>query len=165
MDRIVAVDPGDSTPAPTVDELLNAFRDAKPTTLAQIFWRVRDFRAQTWKTNKERMSRVIPIFRALIAQDSEDRFHRNHGELGFVLKDLEQPVWSEAEAELTEAIRIRHQLGQDELLYFRFYEFNRALCRIARGTMKVNGAGVPKPLRDGIVSDLKSAAVSQPLYL
>jgi hypothetical protein len=160
VDRLIAVDPDDpSTPTPTADELQASFQGARPSTLAQIFWRARDFRAQTWRTDKARMSRVLPIFRALIAQDTNNRWHRNHGELGFALKDQDPPAWEEAERELTEAIRIRDAVGERDIPYFRFYEFNRALCRIAGDPMARSNTGTtPDPLREEILNDLKAAA-------
>ncbi len=73
------------------------------------------------------MERTIPVFRALIASDPEGRFHRNHGQLGFALKDKEPPDWREAEAELTNAIMIR---GDPNVEGYWLYELNRAICRI-----------------------------------
>lgn len=161
VDRLIAVDPDDpSTPIPTADELLASFQGARSTTLAQIYWRARDFRAQTWRTDKARMSRVIPIFRALVAQDTNNRFHQNHGELGFALKDQDPPAWAEAEAELTAAIRIRDAVGDQDISYFRFYDLNRALCRIARDPTGGNTATTTaEPLRQEILNDLKAACI------
>jgi hypothetical protein len=165
VDRLIAVDPDDpSTPTPTADELLASFQGARPSTLAQIYWRARDFRAQTWRTDKARMSRAIPIFRALVAQDTDNRFHQNHGELGFALKDQDPPAWDEAEAELTEAIRIRDAAGDQDISYFRFYDFNRALCRIARDpTRRGTSAVTAEPLREEVLNDLRAAATSPEL--
>ncbi len=110
------------------------------------------------------MSRVIPIFRALVAQDTDNRFHQNHGELGFALKDQDPPAWDDAEAELTEAIRIRDAAGDQDISYFRFYDFNRALCRIARDpTRRGTSAVTAEPLREEILNDLRAAATSPEL--
>src|SRR6266536_1536213 len=53
------------------------------------------------------MERTALIFRALIAADDENKFHRNHGQLAFVLKDKRPPDWPAAAAEFTRAISIR----------------------------------------------------------
>jgi hypothetical protein len=59
----------------------------------------------------------------LIASDTADRFHRNHGELGYAPK----PDWKAAELELTKAIEIRDRIGESG---YGGYEFNRAVCRV-----------------------------------
>ncbi|AKB74055.1 hypothetical protein MSLAZ_0794 [Methanosarcina lacustris Z-7289] len=54
---------------------------------AQIYFEAADIRFQNWRNYKPVMERTIPIFRALIASDTENKNHRNHGNLGFALKD------------------------------------------------------------------------------
>ena len=75
--------------------------------------------------------------------------HRNHAQLGYALKDKEPPDFAAAEAELTEAIKLRNDDGDRGFL---LYEFNRALARI--------GAFGPNPdpeVRAAIDADLKAA--------
>jgi hypothetical protein len=73
------------------------------------------------------MERTIPIFRALIASEGDQRDHNNHGQLGFALKDQEPPEFKEAERELSTAIEIRDSQHEPGALD---YEFVRAFCRI-----------------------------------
>jgi hypothetical protein len=161
-DRLIAVDPDDpSTPTPTEDQLVAAFRGTKSSTLSQIYWRATDFRTQYWRTDRARMSRVIPIFRALVAQDSQGKYHQNHGQLGFALKDQVPPAWKEAEAELSVAIRMRNRVGDEDVPYYRYYEFVRAQCRIALDPTEKTSTASSTPLRDEILSDLKAAALNR----
>jgi hypothetical protein len=69
----------------------------------------------------------IPIFRALIESDKAERYHRNHGQLAYALKDKSKPEWETAEQELSKAIEIRDRIRD---IGFGTYEFNRAVCRI-----------------------------------
>ena len=124
VDRALDSPPG--TPVPTQEELTKAVTDASDAVRIQIFRRARELRQKTWRDEKERMAVTIPVFRALIGSDSRGQFHRNHGQLGFALKDQPAPDWQEAHAALTEAIRRRGGADQGWL----YYEFNRVLCRI-----------------------------------
>jgi hypothetical protein len=96
------------------------------------------------------------VFRALIACKSQDSYeHRYHGHLGFALKDQRQPEWMEAEAELTEAIRIRDGLRERGWVY---YELNRAICRIALACKSpTKGKSSPEE-KERIVNDLRVLA-------
>src|SRR5260370_7423856 len=76
------------------------------------------------------MALTIPVFRALIAADTNDQYHRNHGSLGWALKD--QPnaglaEWQAASDELTTAIGIR---DRRRVSGWELYEANRALFNI-----------------------------------
>ena len=53
------------------------------------------------------MQLTIPIFTALVKDDIHGVFHRNHGQLGFALKDQQPPDWAAAEVDLTAAIDSR----------------------------------------------------------
>lgn len=102
---------------------------ASSSVKTQIFYSAEDVRRNNWREQqtKPKMERTIPIFRALIASDPEGRYHANHGQLGFALKDQKQPSWEEANLELTRAIEIR---GSWQDKGWLFYEFNRAICKI-----------------------------------
>ncbi|HEX4658351.1 MAG TPA: hypothetical protein VH307_13280 [Streptosporangiaceae bacterium] len=76
---------------------------------------------------------TIPVFKALIAADASNQYHRNHGALGWALIDQDLPenigreTWQEARDQLTSAIEIRDMLG---IIGWRLYEANRARCNI-----------------------------------
>lgn len=120
---------GDDANRPSQAELDQGLARASSETRAHIFYRAQLVRWRNWREDatKPIMERTVPIFRALIAADSEDRYHANHGQLGFALKDQRKPDWVAAEAALSRAIAIRGDPGNSE---WRSYEFNRALCRI-----------------------------------
>ena len=146
------LDPEPGAPAdPDQNTLDESMKSASPLVRAQVFARARDQRRRTTgKTDErsvDRHARTTPVFRALIAADPEQQFHRNHGQLGFALKDREPPEWQSAEAELSEAIRVRDQLGQTGFL---LYEFNRAVCRIH----------LRPDSPDAILADMRAAAQS-----
>ncbi len=102
------------------------------------------------------MQRAIPVFRALIASDADKSFHRNHGELGFALKDLDDPRWQEALEALSEAIRRRGMPRAG----FLWYEYNRVLCLI-----NLEGSSrAPDGLEQLIMDDLRSL-IRSPMVL
>ena len=93
-----------------------------------VYFLAREARRPNRETNKLKMERTIPIFRALIASEEGGRHdHNNHGQLGFALKDQEPPDCKEAELELSTAIEIR---DSQQVTGALDYEFVRAFCRI-----------------------------------
>jgi len=126
----------------------------------QVFNHAWQVRSENWRDshNKEKLERVIPVFRALISDDTQDRFHMNHGQLGFALKDKLPPDWDEAEKELTRAIEIRGSSSEHGWL---FYEFNRAYCRIMSDPAYVQGHSSGSELRAKIIEDLQVAAQAE----
>ena len=46
----------------------------------------------------------------MIECDTDKKYHRNHGQLGFALKDRQPPDWTRAEKELSTAIEMRDRL-------------------------------------------------------
>lgn len=107
-----------------VDEAIAA---ASPLIKTQAFLQASRQRQESWNRNseKEKMERTIPVFKALIAADTGRRYHRNHAQLGYALKDSRTPLWADAEKALAEAIK-RRGPGRGWILY----EFNHALCLI-----------------------------------
>jgi hypothetical protein len=79
------------------------------------------------RTDKDLMALTVPVFYALIAADTDNKYHRTHGSLGWALKDKIPPDWRGARAELTRAIAIRDRLN---ITGWRLYEANRAVCNI-----------------------------------
>jgi len=135
------------------EELAKAITEASREARAKIFWDAYKQRAGTWRHQKPVMELTIPIFRALIESDKLRQYHMNFGQLGFALKDRQQPDWVTADKRLTEAIEIR---GDWRETGWVIYEFNRAVTRIhleadAGGT----SPGFPK---EYILEDLRIAA-------
>lgn len=113
----------------TQEELNSAITKASRPVKMQIFYQAQQMRSQNWRNyeDKPKMELTIPVFRALIASDTNDHFHQNHAQLGYALKDKRDPVWREAEAELSKAIEIRNKSNDAG---WPFYEFARAICRV-----------------------------------
>jgi hypothetical protein len=123
-----ALDPNSGADMSSQGELNAAIARSSSYARQQAFQRAEVHRRANWRTNKSVMELVIPVFRALIASDSEHVYHRNHGELGFALKDKADPEWREALRELTTAIEIRGQPASEK--GWAVYEAVRTLCRI-----------------------------------
>ena len=119
----------DDLDTPPVDEaeLKEAILAAPASIKTVAFNMAHDFRNNTYEEHPERIDRAIPVLEALIEDDVTNRYHRNHAELAYVLKDKISPEWKRAEEALTKAIEIRDRRNHSG---FRLYEFNRAICRI-----------------------------------
>lgn len=149
------LNPGRDIEAVTQEELDRAIAAASYNVRVQIFNQAWSVRGDNWRTDKARMALTIPIFRALIKADPEDKYHMNHGQLGFALKDQAEPDWKGAEAALDKAIQIRgpwRETGR-----WLFYEFNRALCRIHLDPAFAAERASDPELRKLIVDDLTAA--------
>jgi hypothetical protein len=94
------------------------------------------------------------VFRSLLGLDAE-RKYRDHGELGYALKDKETPAFAEAATEFTDAIRLRGGAREHGWL---MYEFNRAICRIELDPAKTSGMPSSEKVRTGVLEDLLTAA-------
>lgn len=136
------------------DELNAAVTAASPVVRAQIFSRASQ---QRRRRDPDQTARTIGVFRALVAADTERRFHGTHAQLGYALKDKADPDFGAAEAELDAAISIRDRLRERG---FYLYELNRALCRIETDPGKADGQPSSDELRERIVADLNRAARS-----
>jgi hypothetical protein len=123
------LNPSADLPPVTQEELDTAVALASAPVKVQTFNQAEQLRSDNWRDpkSKPKMELTIPVFSALIRSDTESRYHRNHAQLGYALKDKLQPDWVEAEKELTTAIGIRGSWQENGWL---FYEFNRAQCRI-----------------------------------
>jgi len=121
-------DEGELDIQPLKEAIIMASRAAR----FEIFKEARAVRSANWKKNVPLMERTIPIFEALIDNKEGEQFHRNHGQLGYALKDQggsddTKKDWNRAYQELTKAIDLRDQGGIEG---FSMYQFNRALCGI-----------------------------------
>ena len=110
-----------------VTKLKAAIIAASPGFKVQIFYMAHDLRSEYWESNKTLMERTMPVFEALIESDKENLFHRNYGQLGYVLKDKIPPDYVGARAALSKAIELRNKRGQ---VGFQLYELNRAICSV-----------------------------------
>jgi hypothetical protein len=129
----------DEPPVPPA-ELDQAIAKASRVMKSRIFYEAARVRRETWRREKAQMERTIPIFAALCHDDKKDRYHANHGQLGFALKDKTRPDYEEAEKQLTKAIEIRDQVSPGR--GWPYYELNRAICRIYL-SRPVSGSAVP----------------------
>lgn len=145
-----------STPTSDVniDDLKKAIKAASPGFKVQIFYMAHDIRSEFWETNKSLMARTIPVFEALIESDADGLFHRNHGQLGYLLKDKLPADYAAACAALSKAIELRDKRGQTG---FQLYELNRAICNILLDKEYKAGKPSTKAAKTLILSDLKAA--------
>ena len=151
------LNPSPELPAVSQEMLDSAVASASRPIKVQIFNQAWSARSNNWQNKKQIMEMSIPIFRALIQSDSEGRYHMNHGQLGFSLKDQRQPDWADAERELNTAIEIRGPWQEHGWL---FYEFNRAICRIMLDESFEKGLPAKDSVQDEILSDLQAASKS-----
>ena len=154
------LNPSPDLPKVIQEDLDAAVAAASRPIKVQVFNKAWKIRSDNWEDakNKPEMERTIPVFRALIRSDVENRYHMNHGQLGFALKDKSQPEWAEAERELTTAIEIR---GKWQEQGWVFYEFNRALCRIMSDSAFIQDHPSDPDRRDQILEDLRVAIHSE----
>jgi hypothetical protein len=147
------LNPSKDLPEVTQEELDAAIAAASRPIKVQIFNQAWQVRSDNWRdeANKPKMERTIALFRALIHNDVENRFHMNHGQLGFALKDKSNPDWAEAETELTLAINTRGSWAEHGWL---FYEFNRAICRIMNDPDFEKERASKPAKKEAIMSDL-----------
>jgi hypothetical protein len=109
-------------------ELKTAILSSSAKARVEIFTTARAFRKSMWeKERRDLLNKVVPIFEVLIECDTENKYHRNHGQLGYALKDKTDPNYQLAEEELSKAIEIR---DKSKVQGFRSYEFNRFICKI-----------------------------------
>jgi hypothetical protein len=143
----------------SLDELAAALGRASESTLVQVYQRAEDVRVRTWREAKELPDhdRTIAVFRALIANDADQRFHRHFGSLGFALKDAKEPDLPGSLENLTIAIRVR---GDPYQWGFLFYEWNRAVVRIL--LLDQPYENTPPDVALEIVTDLRAAATRLP---
>ena len=118
------------TPLIPDEELRQAIFNSPASVKVLAFDMAQTFRKKHYEKRPDLIERTIPVFEALIEDDQEGRFHRNHGELGYVYKDKLDPDWQRVETELSHAIRIR---DQNKAGGFLLYELNRAMARIKLG--------------------------------
>jgi len=144
------LNPDDSNATMPEGELVEAIRVASRPVKEQVYHQAQQLRTRTWERDKPLMERTIPVFRGLAAGDPDN--HRVHGQLGFALKDQRNPLWAEAEKELTIAIRLRNASGDDG--WWHLYDFNRAVCRVMKDGAYSEGLESSPSTRAQVVQDL-----------
>lgn len=136
-------------------ELRDAIAKASPRTKVEIFFRAARQRKEFWDRDKVKMARTIPVLQALCEADTEGKFHKHFGHLGYALKDKQPPDYRGAIQYLNRAIEIRGARAPGDEAW---YEMNRALARIRYDEAKPAGAAgaTPEPQRGEIIADLKA---------
>jgi tetratricopeptide (TPR) repeat protein len=138
----------------TKEELTEALRTAPRSARVNAFYLARDQRRANWRDGDlELVERTIPVFEALITCD--DRYHRNHGELAYALKDQDEPDYARALAELDKAIALRPDSRAPQ---YWPYEFNRAWCRIVLDSASATQQPASDELVEAVCNDLEAAA-------
>jgi len=151
------LNPVPDLPKVTQEEMDAAVALASPPVKVQLFNNAWQIRSDTWRdpSTKEKMERTIMIFKALINSDVDHRYHLNHGQLGFALKDKLIPDWAEAEKELSLAIEMQGPWKENHWL---FYEFNRAICRIMMDPEYARDQASDPANKKKLLEDLRACA-------
>jgi uncharacterized membrane protein (DUF106 family) len=144
----------------TKDEFKEMISSASRSTRIIVFEKARTFRIENYEDNKtkKKLINAIPVFEALIAGDKENKFHRNHGQLAYILKDKEPAEFENAIKQINQAIEKR---DKNKIPAFRLYEFNRAICRIKLDVKYKKENSDQKIDKELILSDLKKAAKNE----
>lgn len=144
--------PPDRQPAQT--ELDAAMQAASSETCASIwndvqFERYRASMEDDPDRRRRMAARTVPVFRALIAADPDERFHANWGQLGLALALMarEREEWREAEAALTRAIEIREAGGRGVGRYHRARARVRIELDRAGGPLKASDEAAREAIR------------------
>lgn len=153
--------PGDAaTSVDDTNRMKEAIKKASVGVKVQAFYQAATVRGQNWQqaADKPLMERTIPVFEALAEADTEKKFHRTWGQLGFALKDQRTPDWARAASALSTAIRIR---GDAREFGYWLYEFNRAVCRIAMDPNFTAGRPSAPAVQADVHADLEIASEQQ----
>ena len=94
--------------------------------------------------------------RALIAADDAKQFHRNFGQLGYVLKEITPPDLQGSIDALSQAIQIR---DAQKVAGYQLYELNRAECRIKLYPQATDDQ------KQQVVSDITIALKANPKFV
>jgi hypothetical protein len=146
----------DEQPVP-YEALREAIHAASPAVKARVF-----DQAKAASEDKDasgyydvRNPGAMSVFRALIDDDQQNRYHRNHSELSYALFRQRPPDLPGAEAAISEAIRRRDQLGKKG---WRYYEFRRARYRIKQDAAFKAGKAADTTLAQQVKADLQATA-------
>jgi hypothetical protein len=136
--------------------IAESVRDASVPVKIQVFnMAERASRDKEDKNYPLRVETAISIFRGLILDDVDRRFHRNYSELAYALRSENPPDLQGAVEAISKAIEIRKRLS---ISGWRYYEFSRARGRIDMDSDFQQGRPSSRQNVDLIVSDLRVAA-------
>lgn len=139
----------DGTNPPSQSELTEAFEKASMPILVQAYSRADDQRRRAWRQKRaEDVMRTIPVFRALIACDPDEKFQAYRGSLGYALFESDPPDLQGAIDQLDAAIRISGSPQINEM-----YRYIRAACLIE---LQRKDSTAP-PSDEAIWADLQAA--------
>jgi hypothetical protein len=143
--------------AMTREHLSDVISKASAPVKVQIFLQAQAMRRENWKEPSKIpiMERTLPVFQALADGDTEQKFHRAWGQLGYALKDKREPDYKSAEKALSTAIKIRGPVADYGLPQ---YEYNRAVSRIKGDENFLRGIATTDQRQREIVSDLRDAS-------
>ncbi len=150
------LDPASGDRAVSQAEIVDAVRESSSAFKVQLFYLARKFRKDRNDDPKRKseIARVIPLLRALIASDSDNRYHRTHAQLAYALSDQTDSDLAGAVNEITTAIQLREKRGDTG---YRNYELFRSLCNIRLMNL-TNDENKKTELKANIISDLKQVA-------
>ncbi len=131
--------------------LSEKIKNASEELQEQVFSMAKEIRRLSWrsKTAKPKLTRTIPIFKALV--DSDPKNDQYHAQLGYACKDSEPPKLQESMSEINQAIQLR---GSEIVGTTWKYELNRALVRIMAEEQETGDQGKTSPWREEIFNDL-----------
>jgi tetratricopeptide (TPR) repeat protein len=158
------LNPGLDSPALPSRERVEEFEEllakASPPIREQIFQQTVTQRTANWNwrnaydsrdESRKRHERTVPVSRALVKVAADD--HRFHSNLGYSLKDKENPDYDEAIRELSVAIELAEQRGDQKIVAWS--AANRAQARLEVG--KRLGYSAPWPNSAEIWADIALA--------
>jgi tetratricopeptide (TPR) repeat protein len=155
VENLIDERPNPDEPPVNENKLKEKIKSASIGTRIEIFRKARAFRRNNYEKNPAIIDKVIPVFESLIEADVDDVYHRNHGQLAYILKDKIEKDYQRAEEELTRAIEIRDKTG---VTGFLLYEINRAICKIVNDPDFKEKKQSSKESKRSILEDLKKAA-------
>lgn len=97
------------------EELREKISKVSATVAECIYYRAKDARHYAWldkqygTPKRGIIERTIPVFQALVHTEHGKDCHRFYAQLGYALKDQEQPDWKDAEENLERAITLWEQ--------------------------------------------------------
>ncbi len=144
-------------PIPSED-LIAAIKLASPAALENIFQRAKETRHQAWlrkqagNESHQLTERTVPIFQGLLASRYGANRHRYHANLGYALKDQEDPDWAKARDSLEQAITLLEETGRP---MSPFYHFNWALCAIELDSRRESPRRSDPSIQKAIVAALQ----------
>jgi hypothetical protein len=142
-------------------KLVAAFSSASSSMKSKIFLQAsaasEDTKCFDYQTVKN--PGAISIFEALIADDSEKRYHRNHAELSMALDRRGPPDLKAAIEAMSTAIARRDALGRGG---WRYWEFRRALNRIKLSSKVPSHEASDPAMHKAISDDLEAVRAENP---